>query len=304
MRDLVRGMAVALIMAATSSCGGAGAPVSQAPARAPSTIEPATESPSPPADPERTRATDAVFAEFDGATPGCAVGVHLDGSTAMTGAYGSADLGSGTPLTPETVFDIASVSKQITAGMVMGLVLEGGLSLEDDVTSWLPDLDVTPGSVSVADLVHHTSGLPDYLDLLDVDVETVTSNADTMAALEGIDAHRPGTRFQYSNTNYFLLGQIIEAVTGQGLPDYAEDVVFAPLGMETRGFETTRAPSPPTRRSAGTTRELAPTRSRGAHGVRPVTEPYTPTSATSCGGLDFSRTTLARAESARRRGST
>ncbi len=232
MRDLVRGMAVAVMVAATSSCGGAGAPASQTPVREPSTIEPATDSPSPPADPGRTRATDAVFAEFDGATPGCAVAVHLNGNTAMTGAYGSADLGAGTPLTPDTVFDIASVSKQITAGMAMGLVLEGRLSLEDDVTAWLPDLDVTPGSVSVADLVHHTSGLPDYVDLLDVDVETVTTNADTMAALAGIDAHRPGTRFHYSNTNYFLLGQIIEAVTGQGLPDYAEDVVFAPLDMD------------------------------------------------------------------------
>jgi CubicO group peptidase (beta-lactamase class C family) len=177
-------------------------------------------------------ATGAVFAGFDDAsTTGCAVGVHRDGATRLATGYGAADLAAGTPMTGDTVVDVASVSKQITAGIVMALVLDGDLSLEDDVAAHLPDLGLTPGRVTVADLVHHTSGLPDYLDLLDAGYAEVTTAADALAVLAGVEAVAPGTAFEYSNTNYFLLGQVVEAVTGRSLVDVAEDRVFGPLGM-------------------------------------------------------------------------
>jgi CubicO group peptidase (beta-lactamase class C family)/superfamily II DNA or RNA helicase len=176
-------------------------------------------------------ATDAVFASFDaGVTPGCAVGVLDDGAVRHAAGYGAADLDAGEPITAETVFDIASVSKQITAGVVMDLVLDGDLSLDDPVADRLPDLDLPP-DVTVGDLVHHTSGLPDYIELLDAEYEDVTTAEDALAVLEGAEADEVSGSYEYSNTGYFLLGQVVEAVTGDPLPVVAEARAFGPLGM-------------------------------------------------------------------------
>ena len=182
----------------------------------------------------RKTATDAVFAEFGDTSPGCAVGVVQRRRLAYQHAYGMADLGARKPLTTASVFDIASVSKQITAGVVVALVLDGSLSLEDNVREHLPRLPRARWRVSVADLVHHTSGLPDYVDLLDADFEDVTTADDAMDAIVedgAAPAFRPGTRFEYSNTNYFLLGQIVEAALGDALVEVAADRIFGPLGM-------------------------------------------------------------------------
>jgi CubicO group peptidase (beta-lactamase class C family) len=194
---------------------------------------------------EQLDATDAVFADFDATTPGCAVGVLLDGRTVVATGYGGADLDAGTPMAADAVIDVASVSKQITAGAVMGLVVDGDLDLDDDITDWLPDLDVTPGTVTVADLVHHTSGLPDYIDLLDADLDEVTTADDALDALAGVDAEQPGTAFDYSNTGYFLLGQIVESVTGLTLVDHAAAEVFEPLGMTDSRYRDDQGRTPP-----------------------------------------------------------
>lgn len=79
--------------------------------------------------------------------------------------------------------------------------------------------------------IHHTSGLPDYTDLLDVDYEEVTTAQDALDTLAAVQPEDPGTVQKYSNTNYFLLGQIVQAVTGQTLVEYAADEIFTPLGM-------------------------------------------------------------------------
>ncbi|MEX2622058.1 MAG: serine hydrolase domain-containing protein [Egibacteraceae bacterium] len=197
------------------------------------------------ADTDRQADTDAAFADFDETTPGCAVGVYLEGHVVVETAHGAADLQAGTPFTADTVIDVASVSKQITAGAVMGLIVDGDLDLDDDLTDWLPDLDITPGTVTVADLVHHTSGLPDYVDLLDAEPEEVTTAVDALSALEGVAVRDPGTVFEYSNTNYFLLGQLVESVTGRTLVDHAADAVFAPLGMLDSRYRDDQDSTPP-----------------------------------------------------------
>jgi CubicO group peptidase (beta-lactamase class C family) len=177
-------------------------------------------------------ATDALLSAFDAAsTPGCAVGVLRDGAVRFEDGYGAADLEAVAPITPATVFDVASVSKQITAGVVMSLVVDGELGLDDAVDDWLPELDLEP-TITVGGLVHHTSGLPDYVELLDADDTEVTTAADAIAVLQGIEGDEPGTRFEYSNTNYFLLGQLVEAVTGGSLAEAAEERIFRPLGMD------------------------------------------------------------------------
>jgi CubicO group peptidase (beta-lactamase class C family) len=218
-----------LLLAPLVACGPA--PVAEV-----ATAEPSAAAATAPAAPlaEVATATDAVFAAFHaGSTPGCAVGVHLDGEVVHEAGYGTADLEAGLPITPDTVFDVASVSKQITAGVVMALVVDGELALDDPVGAWLPDLDVSPATITVGDLVHHTSGLPDYIDLLDADYADVTTADDALAVLQGAEASgEPGTTFEYSNTNYFLLGQVVEAVTGQSLADVADERIFDPLGMD------------------------------------------------------------------------
>ncbi len=179
-------------------------------------------------------ATDAVFATFSQGGPGCAVGVR-DGAAGFQQAYGAADLASGAALTPDSVFDIGSVSKQITAGAVMLLVLQQRVDLEADVHTYLPELPRYTQTVTVGDLVHHSSGLPDYIDQIEADYEEVTTADDALAVLsDGLDgpAFTPGTEFEYSNTNYFLLGQLVEAVTGETLVDFAAQEVFSPLGMD------------------------------------------------------------------------
>jgi CubicO group peptidase (beta-lactamase class C family) len=179
-----------------------------------------------------TAATDAAFDGFDVAsTPGCAVGVLRDGGVRLRTGYGAADLEAGTPVTPATVFDVASVSKQITAGVVMSLVTDDELALDDAVDEWLPELDLDP-AITVAELVHHTSGIPDYVELLDAEDADVTTAADAIAALADAEGEEPGTRFDYSNSNYFLLGQLVEAVTDGSLAEAAEERIFGPLGMD------------------------------------------------------------------------
>ena len=117
----------------------------------------------------------------------------------------------------------------------MLLVLDGRVDLEADVHTYLPALPAYTQAVTVGDLVHHSSGLPDYIGQIDADDEEVTTAADALAVLsDGHDepAFTPGTEFEYSNTNYFLLGQLVEAVTGRTLVDYAAQQVFRPLGMD------------------------------------------------------------------------
>lgn len=190
-------------------------------------------------DDERIQATEALFADYDGTTPGCVVGVADEGDVVYEDAYGLADTDTGELLTTEYLFDIGSVSKQITAGAIMQLVDEGEIDLDDDIRDYLPDLPEYESTVTVADLVHHTSGLPDYVDELDFDLDEVTTADDALEVLEDEDAtpaFEPGSAFEYSNTNYFLLGQIVEAVTDETLVDYATEEIFAPLGMEATSY--------------------------------------------------------------------
>jgi len=185
---------------------------------------------------------DAVFQAWDTPdSPGCALGVVHDGALAYTRGYGLANLEYGRPITSESVFHVASLSKQFTAAAIALLAREGRLALEDDVRRYLPELPTYGAPITLRQLILHTSGLRDQWDLLylagwrEADLKT---NADvlTIAQRQRELNFRPGTAWAYSNTGYTLLALVVERVMGQSLRAYADAALFQPLGMATTHF--------------------------------------------------------------------
>ncbi len=127
------------------------------------------------------------------------------------------------------------MSKQFTAGAIALAVLDGDLALDDNVFDIIdgvaPSYD---GVVTIDDLVHHTSGLPDYTELLDADDDEVTTMQDALDVMRADDFvpdFEPGTAFDYSNTNYVLMAEVIQQVTGQSFVEYSAERIFEPLAM-------------------------------------------------------------------------
>lgn len=168
--------------------------------------------------------------------PGHAIGVYRDGRLIDVTCTGLADVENGVAITDDTVFNIASVSKQFTAFAVHLLASDGAIDLDDPITTALPELEPSAPKVTIRQLVHHTGGLRDYMELFEqqgITFTDVTTAAQTLAVLaEQTSADAPpGTAFTYSNTGYFLLGQIVQRVSGRTLPAFAQERIFGPLAM-------------------------------------------------------------------------
>jgi D-aminopeptidase len=174
------------------------------------------------------------------AGPGGAVGVVQDGALAVHRCAGLASLELGVPIGPETTFRVASVTKQFTCAAVLMLADEGRLRLEDDVRDHLPEFsDVNaPGGapVTVAHLLHNTSGIRDMLGIMRLGGADLGQPVRADELMAGILRQRtlnfaPGSRFLYSNSNFLLLGRIAERVSGEALPVFLDRRIFAPAGM-------------------------------------------------------------------------
>ena len=169
--------------------------------------------------------------------PGCSAAVGVEGKVVWAGARGVADLASGSELTTGTVFDIGSVSKQFTAAAVLLLADGGDLSIGDTVSEHLSGLPAWAGQVTIAQLIHHTSGVPDFGALLARRGHAVSqrvTQAQIMRVLAATPAlgFTPGARFEYSNSNYLLLAEIVRGVSGIALPRLLQERVFDPLGLD------------------------------------------------------------------------
>jgi CubicO group peptidase (beta-lactamase class C family) len=190
---------------------------------------------------DAARAVDSMFAAYTRpGSPGCGVGVIRDGRLVHRADYGTGDLARGTPLGPRSSYYMASVSKQFAAAAVALASLQGHLSLDDDVRRWVPELPVYGPPVTVRHLVHHTSGLRDYLGLLGLAGRLAEANPDSavvalIARQRGLN-FAPGTQYSYSNSGYMLLSVVIRRATGLSLRDYAERELFGPLGMRDTYF--------------------------------------------------------------------
>ncbi len=184
----------------------------------------------------------SLFAEWSGPDhPGCSVGVVRDGALVFGRGYGMANLELGVPLDARSVLDVGSVSKQLTAGAIALLAIEGRLGLDDDIRRFLPELAVTVPPVTIRHLLHHRGGLRDYTLLLTVagaDLADRTTTAEALALVtrqRGVD-FPAGERFTYSNTGYFLLGEIVARASGMPLSRFARERFFEPLGMTSSHF--------------------------------------------------------------------
>ena len=184
---------------------------------------------------------DAIFASYTSATPGAAVAVFRDGKIVFAKGYGLADLERNVPVTTKTVFDVGSIAKQFTAACVHLLALDGKLSLDDDVRKHFPELPKYDRPITVRHLLHHTSGLRDYLTLLSLSGRSLVNDYPESLVLDVISRQKglnfaPGDEHLYSNTGYFLLGQLVGRVSGKSLRVFAHERIFEPLGMKSTHF--------------------------------------------------------------------
>ncbi|WP_315385979.1 serine hydrolase domain-containing protein [uncultured Stenotrophomonas sp.] len=167
-------------------------------------------------------------------TPGCVLGVHSK-NVDLLRAYGQADLERNVALNVDSVFNIASASKQFTAAAVLLLANEGKVSLADDIRKYLPELPAQRRPITIDNLLSHTSGLRDfrYTDWLvgrDALPQRNQDILDYASRLQSLN-HAPGESYSYSNTGYVLLAIIVERVTGQNLQDFSRERLFQPAGM-------------------------------------------------------------------------
>ena len=176
-----------------------------------------------------------LHANADG--PGCSAAVAQQGEVVWRGAQGLADLESGTAITPETVFDIGSVSKQFTAAAILFLQDAGKLRLQDPLADYLSSFPAWSEKTTLDHLMHHTSGIPTHEPLLQekgfelTDRTTQAQAVDVLAAVRKLE-FTPGSDWAYSNSNYVLLGEVVRRVSGQALPRYLKVNVFDPLELD------------------------------------------------------------------------
>ncbi|UCF21314.1 MAG: beta-lactamase family protein [Gemmatimonadota bacterium] len=180
---------------------------------------------------------DQLFAAWDRpGWPGASVGIMQEGVIVYANGYGEAQLEYGVPITPETVFHVASVSKQFTVFGVILLADRGMLSLDDDIRKYLPEIHDFGPTITIRHLIHHTSGLRDQWDLLAMAgwrLDDVITRNQIMRVVERQRElnFQPGDEYLYCNTGYTLLAEIVSRVAGQPFPQFMREEVFEPLGM-------------------------------------------------------------------------
>jgi CubicO group peptidase (beta-lactamase class C family) len=209
------------------------APISAAPASTEAPVAEATEFD----DTAAIAKAQSFFASITPTSPGCTVAVSRNGQIVWSEGFGAAKLEPLTPMTTETVVDIGSTSKQFTATSVGLLANEGKVDLSAPISTYIPGLPEWGNRVTVLQMIHHTSGIPDYIGLLlekGFAFTETTTDADALTALAEATAldFEPETSWAYSNSNYFLLGQIVLNVTGDDLGAFVAERIFTPLGMD------------------------------------------------------------------------
>jgi CubicO group peptidase (beta-lactamase class C family) len=204
---------------------------------------------------------DALFTDYGAGTPGCALGVMRDGEFAYRQGYGMANLEHDIPLTPSSVFRIGSTSKQFTAAAIALLAERGQIRLDDPIAGHFPEFPAWANEITVMNLVNHSSGIRDYLQL--TWLQGLVNDADyysddyviELLARQQETNFPPGTEYLYSNSGYLLLAQLVQRVSGQSLKEYAAANIFGPLGMADSHFHDDHTHIVPGRASGYAPRE-------------------------------------------------
>ncbi len=185
----------------------------------------------------RSEEIDKVFAQWDKPdSPGCELAVIKDRQIVYKRGYGMANLEHNIPMSPASIMDTGSVSKQFTAMAIALLAEQGKISLDDDVRKYLPEIPQYEAPITIRHLIHHTSGIRDYLTLMSIagmrdDDYYVDGEVVSLLARQKELNFRPGSEFLYSNSGYFLLSQIVKRASGKTLREFADENMFKPLGM-------------------------------------------------------------------------
>lgn len=189
------------------------------------------------------RRVDSLFAKLNTTeSPGAAVVVVKDGKVVLRKGYGMANLEHKVPITPTTVFDIASVSKQFAGMAIAMLVKQGKISLKDDIRKYIPELPQFGHTITVDHLVHHTSGIRDWPGTLAL-AGWVTGDVTSFEQILNMAYNQkdlnfePGSEYAYSNTGYNLLVELVQRVTGEPFRKWTQANIFQPLGMKDTHFQ-------------------------------------------------------------------
>lgn len=191
---------------------------------------------------KESKQVDSIFAEWNQLdTPGAALGIVKDGELIYAKGYGSADLEHDLPITPSSVFYIGSVSKQFVTFCILLLEEQGKLDLDDKIQKYLPDFPEYEAPLTIRHFIHHTSGVRDYLTLMDLKGRSYLDNLDVDEVYELIKRQKelnftPGEKYLYSNSCYFMLAMIVEKVSHEPIRKFAHEHIFSPLGMQNTLF--------------------------------------------------------------------
>ncbi|MFO8059324.1 MAG: serine hydrolase domain-containing protein, partial [Bacillota bacterium] len=191
---------------------------------------------------QASKEVDQLLADWNRSDcPGAAVLVTLGGDVVHRGGYGCAQLEYDIPITPSTIFHVASVSKQFTALAVAMLADEGRISIDDDIRDYFPEMVDFGPTITIRHMAHHASGLRDQWELLRLagwrmdDVITTEHIMKMVRRQRELNFH-PGDEHLYCNTGYTLMAELVARVTGMSFRDYTHSRIFAPLGMESTHF--------------------------------------------------------------------
>ena len=170
---------------------------------------------------------------YEGTVPGASLLVVRDGEPIVRRSWGLADVEAGVSAAPATNYRLASVTKQFTAAAILLLAQDNKLFLSDHASKYLPSLPKSAQSITLHQLLTHTSGLVDYEDLMREGTTVQVHDDDVLKLIENKDSlyFPPGTSYRYSNTGYSLLSLIVERVSGKSFATFLHDRIFMPLGM-------------------------------------------------------------------------
>ena len=195
-----------------------------------------------PAGGEDAKKADAFLSQWENNDmPGCSVGAVKDGNLVYKRAFGLANLDYDVPNTTSTLFNLASVSKPFTAMSIALLAEQGKLSLDDEIQKHVPEIPKYDHPVTIRHLIHHSSGIREYQALVlfgGLGMDNVYSDKTILEMLgrQKNISFVPGSKYQYSNSNYHLLGIIVGRVSGKSLREFAQENIFKPLGMKNTLF--------------------------------------------------------------------
>jgi CubicO group peptidase (beta-lactamase class C family) len=180
---------------------------------------------------------DSLFSKYNSKTSGVAVSIVKDGEVIFKKGYGIANLEYDIPITPKTVFNVGSVSKQFTTFSIYLLEKQGRISLDDDIRKYIPELPIYKKTITIRHLCSHTSGLKDQWALLTLagwrmdDVITSEHVMKIIGKQKELN-FETGSQFKYSNTGFTLLTEIVKRVSGKSFSAFAKENIFDPLGMD------------------------------------------------------------------------